>query len=191
MTHSKAALRADVLARRRALAPEYRDECAAKIALSGLELAQKLALGGTIALYWPIRGELDPLPLLAKLAEAGFATALPTISALHSPLHFARWKPGEATAPGLFDIPEPLPTAPKVTPDLIFVPLAGFDRLGWRLGYGGGFYDRTLAQLRGRGRVFAVGLAFSTQEIARLPVQDHDASLDFVLTEREIFDFQD
>ncbi len=83
-------------------------------------------------------------------------------------------------------IEEPLPAAPEAAPDLLFVPLAAFDRTGHRIGYGAGFYDRTLAELRAKKPICAVGVAYSSQEFPKIPHEEHDESLDYVLTEREL-----
>jgi 5-formyltetrahydrofolate cyclo-ligase len=126
------------------------------------------------------------LPLLAKLAEAGFATLLPITVARGAPLLFRCWRPGEPTRAGAMKIPEPREDAPALDPDLLFVPLACFDRRGHRIGYGGGHYDRTLTALRAKGRAVAIGVAYSVAECDSLPDEAHDQRLDFVLTESEL-----
>mgnify|MGYP001614845853 FL=1 len=102
------------------------------------------------------------------------------------PLLFRRWTPGAALAGGVFGLSEPDSTAPEVDPGVLLVPLLGFDRAGNRIGWGAGFYDRTLARLRGEGKVVAVGIAFAAQELARVPADDRDEPLDWIATEREI-----
>jgi 5-formyltetrahydrofolate cyclo-ligase len=133
----------------------------------------------------PIGDEPDTLPLLAALAEAGHATALPVTGPVGAPLVFRLWRPGEPTVPGPMRIPEPSPQSLEVAPDLLFTPLAAFDRRGHRIGFGAGHYDRTFAHLQARGPIRSVGLAFSVSEIQRVPEEAHDWPLDFILTETE------
>ena len=101
------------------------------------------------------------------------------------------WTWGEPLAAGVWGIREPLPQAPAVDPDIVLAPLLAFDRAGHRLGYGGGYYDLTIAQLRGRKTIVAVGVAFAAQEVFTVPVTPRDAALDLVLTERGVIDFRD
>ena len=139
---------------------------------------------GTIALYKSLGAELDPRPLGDVLAKQGWWLALPAVTDLEGPLTFRAWKPGERLAPDLSGLPAPMATSPEVQPDVILVPLLAFDRAGGRLGQGGGYYDRTLAALRGQGLAPpAVGFAYSGQEVPRLPREPHDQPLDGILTE--------
>ena len=100
------------------------------------------------------------------------------------------WAFGEALGSGVWGIREPKPEAPEVFPDILIVPLVAFDRAGYRLGYGAGYYDMTIARLRGMKKISAIGIAFAAQEVTDLPKTDHDEKLDFVLTEREIIDLR-
>jgi len=134
--------------------------------------------------YWPIRDEIDPRPLLAALAEAGCQNALPAVVAPQAPLCFRTWLPGDALLPGPYGIPTPAETAPVVRPALLLVPLLAFDRSGHRLGYGGGYYDRTIASLRAEGELLAVGLAYAGQQLGGVPKAAADEALDWVVTER-------
>jgi 5-formyltetrahydrofolate cyclo-ligase len=138
--------------------------------------------------YFALPTEPSTLPLLERLAEAGLQTALPVTGKVGTPLLFRLWRPGEPTAKGKMSIEEPLKDAPEVAPDLLFVPLAAFDRTGNRIGYGAGFYDRTLRQLRAMKPICAVGVAYAAQEFPAIPNEPHDESLDYVLTERELID---
>lgn len=185
---SKSDLRAVALARRDALTPEVRATAAASIA--SRDLALDIAPGRIVAGYWPIRSELDPRPLMIRLAAQGARLALPAIAASDSPLLFRAWSPGDALIRGQFGIREPAPDAEQLAPDIVLVPLAAFDRAGHRIGYGAGYYDRTFARWRGVKPFIAMGLAFSAQEIPVVPSAAHDARLDIVLTEREIIDFR-
>jgi 5-formyltetrahydrofolate cyclo-ligase len=141
-----------------------------------------------VSAYFPLAGEPSTLPLLESLAAAGVKTALPVTGKLGTPLVFRHWRPGEPTVKGKMAIEEPLPAAQEAAPDLLFVPLAAFDRSGHRLGYGAGFYDRTLACLRAQKPICAVGVAYASQELAEIPNESHDETLDYVLTERELID---
>ena len=127
---------------------------------------------------------------MQKLAGRGASLALPAISARNAALAFRQWRPGDALVRGLFGISEPPASALEVIPDIVLVPLAAFDRAGHRVGYGGGYYDRTFARLRQVKPVIAIGLAFAVQEIPQVPALSHDVRLDFVLTETDIFDFR-
>jgi 5-formyltetrahydrofolate cyclo-ligase len=166
------------------LTPEARQAFSERLAEEGLSLARLWRPHVTSAFH-PIRGEPDTLPLLAALAAAGFATALPITVSRSSPLRFRLWKPGDPTVPGELNIPEPLAEAPEVEPELLFTPLAAFDRRGHRIGFGAGHYDRTLARLRAKGPVHAIGVAFSVSEIDHAPNEPHDEPLDGIVTERE------
>ena len=136
--------------------------------------------GKAIAAYMPIRSEADPL---AGLAHHDGPLALPVIIEKGAPLQFRLWQRGEALVEGAFGalIPE---KGEFIRPDLVIVPLLAFDLRGYRLGYGGGFYDRTLAQLRDQGPLHAMGLAFSGQEMEALPIEATDEPLDSLLTEK-------
>ena len=122
---------------------------------------------------------------MTALAEEGFATALPAVVGRGSPLAFRLWRPGEPTRAGAMAIREPLEGAPAVDPDFLFVPLACFDRRGNRIGYGAGFYDRSLARLRAIKPIHAIGVAYGVCEVAAVPYEAHDQSLDAVVTEQE------
>ncbi len=111
-------------------------------------------------------------------------TCLPIVLGHGLPLEFRRWYPGEPTQPGMWKIPRPLPDAELVVPDVLLVPMLAFDRHGYRLGYGGGFYDRTLDQLRAKKNVIAIGVAYAGQEVDAVPRGPHDQPLDYVLTEQ-------
>jgi 5-formyltetrahydrofolate cyclo-ligase len=180
-------LRRAALARRRALSAAERAQFSALLASEGLALAKRYAARAVSAFY-PLRSEPDTLPLLAALAEAGFSTLLPITQARGAPLVFRAWKPGDPTRPGAMKIPEPLPDALSFDPDLLFTPLACFDRRGHRIGYGAGHYDCTLKALRAKGRAIAVGIAYSVCECEKLPNEPHDQRLDYVLTESELID---
>ncbi len=125
------------------------------------------------------------LELLSTLAAEGFATALPVVVGRGSPLVFRLWRPGDPTRAGPMSIAEPLDEAPAVDPDSLFVLLACFDRRGHRIGYGAGYYDRTLAGLRAIKPVHAVGVAYGVCEVDAAPYEAHDQSLDAIVTDQE------
>ncbi|QWG26117.1 5-formyltetrahydrofolate cyclo-ligase [Bradyrhizobium sediminis] len=188
MERSKADLRTTALARRDALSDKKRDAAAKAVAKRGLPI--EIAPGTIVSGYSPIRGEIDPAPLMRKLAAEGVLLALPAIVARGKSLAFRAWSPDDRLMLGPLGIPEPSPAAAEVVPDIMLVPLAAFDRLGHRIGYGGGYYDYTLAHLRKAKAITAIGLGFAVQEIEAVPALSHDVALDYVLTEKQIFDFR-
>lgn len=133
-------------------------------------------------------GEMDPAPLEAALAVRGHALCLPCIEEKKSALLFRAYADGDPLHLGFWNIPEPLSTRPIIEPSVLLLPLLGFDRAGTRLGQGGGYYDRTLAALRSKRKILAIGLAFAVQERASLPFMAHDQKLDLIVTEKEIID---
>ncbi|MGF1628497.1 MAG: 5-formyltetrahydrofolate cyclo-ligase [Kiloniellaceae bacterium] len=151
--------------------------------------AVPLVPGKVVSAYWPIGEEIDPRPLMAALAARGLLLALPALRGAGQPLDFRAWRPGDALQPAGFGTQEPLAAAPLVQPDLLLVPLLAFDAAGYRLGYGGGFYDRSLALLRRAGDTLAVGLAFAAQQVAAVPREATDQPLDLVVTERALVSF--
>jgi 5-formyltetrahydrofolate cyclo-ligase len=180
----KTALRREALARRGAVSPIARPAFAHRLAEEGLRLA-RLWRPRAVSAFHPLRDEPDTLELLRALAAEGFLTALPTVVGRGAPLVFRLWRPGDPTRSGAMSIAEPLEAAPAVDPDLLFVPLACFDRRGHRIGYGAGFYDRTLARLRAMKPVHAVGVAYGVCEVAAVPYEAHDQSLDAIVTDQE------
>ncbi len=136
--------------------------------------------------FFPYQSEIDTRPLLGKLAGDGWTTCLPIVIANGQPLQFRRWLPGEPTIEGVWGIPRPPDMSPELDPDVLIIPMLAFDRKGYRLGYGGGFYDRTLEKLRATKKVVAIGVAYSAQEVNDVPHGNHDQPLDYVLTEREV-----
>jgi 5-formyltetrahydrofolate cyclo-ligase len=188
LAQTKADLRAAVLATRDALDNEQRDRAAKAIAGRGLPL--EIARGIIVSGYSPIKSEIDPIPLLRKLAAQGARLALPAVMARGKSLAFRAFAPDDRLLMGPLGILEPSPAAAELIPDIMLVPLAAFDPLGHRIGYGAGHYDYTLAHLRKAKAVTAIGLAFAAQEIEAVPALAHDERLDFVLTETKVFDFR-
>lgn len=162
----------------------------AAVAIHTKTLIERLRLkqGDVAAGYWPIKTELDPRPVLFELAASGMKTALPTTPKAGEPLVFRHWQDGDEVIAGLYGTSEPSADSPICTPKLILVPMLAFDSAGFRLGYGGGFYDRTLAAIReGGGEVYAIGIAYESQRVERVPVGIHDAKLDGVLTDSGLY----
>jgi 5-formyltetrahydrofolate cyclo-ligase len=186
-TPSKADLRAAALAARDALNGEER--AAASEALAARGLPVEISPGTVVAGYSPIRSEIDPVPLMRALALKGARLALPAVLARGKSLAFRAWLPHDRLMLGPLGILEPSPAAAEIIPEIMLVPLAAFDRLGHRIGYGAGHYDHTLANLR-KVKPIAIGLAFAAQEIEAVPALQHDVPLDFVLTEKKAFDFR-
>jgi len=184
----KAALRQQALARRDALPAETRAAASAALAERPFPLA--VPPGAIVSGFSPLGSEINPMPLMRRLADRGAALALPVVVGRGHPLVFRAWAFGAPLGKGVWGIREPLPDAPEVRPDILIVPLAAFDRTGHRIGYGAGYYDLTLAALAAAKPIVAVGLAYAAQEIARVPATPRDIRLDLVLTEREIIDFR-
>ncbi len=185
---SKKDLRAAALTKRDALSSEQRAAAAETLADRGLPF--EIMHGMIVSGYSPIRSEIDPTPLMRKLATQGARLALPAIVARGKSLAFRAWSPNDRLMLGPLGILEPSPAAAEVVPDVMLVPLAAFDRAGHRIGYGAGHYDFTLAHLRKVKAIAAVGLAFAVQEIEAVPALSHDVALDYVLTEAQMFDFR-
>jgi 5,10-methenyltetrahydrofolate synthetase len=131
--------------------------------------------------YWPIKGEPDLRPLLADLHGAGLTIALPVVEVRAAPLVFRRWTPGMRMVRGDWNIPVPPPEAEALLPDAALAPLVGWDDAAYRLGYGGGYFDRTLAALVPR--PFVIGVGFQAARLATILPQPHDIPLDVIVTE--------
>ncbi len=185
---NKGMLRTAALARRDALDDLARDAAAQRFAAFAdiFDITQNTIVAG----YMPMRNEADPLPLMRALATRGAQLALPAVVARDAPLIFRAWRDGDALIAGPFGTRHPVETVPQSVPDLVLVPLAAFDRRGHRIGYGGGYYDRTLAVLRAQKPLVAAGVAFAVQEVETVPASHHDAVLDVVLTDLESIDLR-
>ena len=180
----KVELRRAALARRDALPPTERAQAAETIAARAFPLT--VAGGVVVSGYMPMKSEINPLPLLRKLAEAGARLALPVVAGAGKPLIMRAWSFGEPLVAGVWGIRQPPAQAPTTEPDILIVPLLAFDRAGHRIGYGAGNYDMTIAAARARDAVSAVGIAFAAQEVDAVPAGRRDEPLDLVLTEREV-----
>lgn len=182
MSEVKTALRQTAYAARKAAFDARHDTRAIAAATAHLLAEIGPAQGRVIAGYLPIRTEIDPRPAMAALHHAGARIGVPVIAGPGLPLDFRRWTPDTSLVPGPFGamIPE---QGDWIIPEALIVPLVGFDAACNRLGYGGGFYDRTLARLAAHGPVRAIGLAFAAQELPPLPLEPTDIPLDAVVTE--------
>lgn len=175
----KAALRDEALARRDALEIDDRLEWDPLIA----ECALALPIwhqGGPVSAYWPMRSEADPRPILEELGRRNLLLCLPAIVA--GRMIFREWAPYGPIVPGGFGTLVPPPQQPECQPRILLVPLAAFDRRGYRIGYGKGYYDRALGELGG---TISIGIAYAAQEIEAVPEEPHDRRLDWIVTERE------
>ena len=143
---------------------------------------------GIYAAYFPIRSELSPLDLLARLADLGCATALPVTPTGGQPLRFHRWTVGDRLDDGPYGTKQPPSDQPLCRPDVILAPMLAFDLAGWRLGYGGGFYDRTLAAQKDAGHhLTVIGIAYDGQKLDKIPVGPYDIPLDAILCPSGLF----
>lgn len=176
LADDKTAARKSAFARRKLADPIVSGE-----ANDRLTAAIRALPGACVAGYWPIRTEIDPRPTLHALSGT-YDLCLPMVVADDTPLVFRRWRPDAAMTANAFGTSIPLDPK-ELTPDILIVPLAAFDAAGFRLGYGGGFYDRTLEQLRARINITAIGFAYDTQETDHVPREVTDQPLDMIVTE--------
>lgn len=163
--------------------PETRDGHEARI-LAGISSAIADVRGLTISGYWPVQGEPDLREYLKALPARGGRAALPAVVRPHHPLVFRAWRPGEPLTPDAQNLPAPPASAEELKPDVLLVPLVGFDPAGYRLGYGGGYFDRTIAAFSTRPRVIGVG--YDQARIPSVRPQPHDRRMDLVVTESGI-----
>ena len=184
----KADLRKTALARRDALPATERQAAAEAIAVRVFPVPIKL--GVIVSGFSPLKTEINPLPLLRKLAAGGATLALPVVDGRGKPLIMRSYEFGQALNEGVWGIREPKDDAPEVDPDILIVPLAAFDRRGNRIGYGAGYYDMTINRLRSRKPITAVGIAYAAQEVPEVPVTPRDERLGLVLTERAVVEFR-
>ena len=188
VANKKTELRATAQSRRDALPAEERKRAAEAIAARAFPVA--ITPGVVVSGFMPLKSEINPLPLMRRLAEQGARLALPAIAGRSKPLTMRAWHFGVALDRGQWGIREPKADAPEVGPDILLVPLLAFDRAGFRIGYGAGYYDMTVRRLRGLKAVTAVGIAFASQEVPKIPTTERDERLDLVLTEREVIDLR-
>ena len=152
-----------------------------EIAAHGIAFAGRKA-PAIVSGFLGIGDEIDLTPLMTRLEGEGYSLALPVMEGKGKPLVFRTWSPGKPLAETMWGIREPLPEAKTVDPDIVLGPLLAFDSRGYRLGYGGGFYDRTLARLRALKPIVSIGVAFDEQRVDAVPHVDYDERLDWILT---------
>ena len=178
----KAELRRLALARRAELGEAEQREGSLQ---ATWRLRTLIKAGETVSLFWPMRGEIDPRGLIADVLSGGGRIAMPVVEGRR--MFFRAFEGEESLEDGVFGTRHPLASQPVLDPDLIIAPLAAFDRRGGRIGYGAGYYDGAIADLKRRGRPFRLaGIAFSCQEVDEVPTEPHDEPLPIVATEREL-----
>ena len=181
MADEKRAERTRALARRSAAYAQHGKGAGLRLAEHGIGFLKPSA-GLIVSGFSAIKDEIDAGPLLERLASEGFRLALPVMQGKGKPLLFRAWAPGDAMGSGTWGIAEPLPSRAALEPDIVLVPLLAFDAQGYRLGYGGGFYDRSLAGLRAKKPIVAVGIAYDELKVDAVPHLDYDQRIDWVLT---------
>jgi 5-formyltetrahydrofolate cyclo-ligase len=188
---TKHEMRAQALGRRHKASVDggFAEQCANTVVqfASGLMTSQDV---GVVAGYWPHKSEIDIREIYPILRERGWQIALPVMQGENMPLDFRLWDGVSELVQGPHGIFEPTWDNDKVVPDVVLAPLAAFDRTGFRMGYGGGYYDRTFDKMRQDGNhPLFVGCAYSVQEIDSAPAEPHDEPLDLIVTEKEILNF--
>ena len=177
-----------LIAHRVALSPDTVNRARARID-AALEATFPQLATGVVGFCWPIQNEYDARHLLARMRARGAITALPVVLAPRTPLEFREWHRGVALARGVYDIPYPA-TGPALDPDVMIVPMNGFDRGGYRLGYGGGFFDRTLAAraaMTALAKPLVIGVAYEFAALATIHPQPYDIPMDYVVTEEGVY----
>lgn len=173
----------------RLIAKERRNRC---LGINGMAAARRLAAYGidflrptpqsVVSGYMSLPDEISTGPIMGWLHAEGYLLAMPVMQGRHAPLLFRAWSPGDDMEARVWGIAEPTDDKPAVVPDILLVPLLAFDAQGWRIGYGGGYFDRTLRSLRAKGRITAVGIGLDELEVDAVPHLDYDERLDWVLT---------
>lgn len=177
----KKEMRQQAKARRSAAFARHGAAAGERLAAHGIGFAHEGERAGVSA-FLAIGEEINPLPLMRRLWNDGHMTGLPVMVAKAQPLVFRRWREGEPLGEAMWGIREPLESAREMVPDVMLVPLLAFDLHGWRIGYGGGFYDRTLAKVRQVKPVVTIGLAYDELKVDDVPHSHYDERLDWVLT---------
>ena len=181
--HWRKTMRTELLAKRAAVSTERHhewNEIITGLLVSGFPVLRQM----TISFYWPFQGEFDPRYAIRRFRESGAVAALPVVIEKRAPLQFREWWPGVATSKGVFDLPVPEGTR-IVVPQALLIPPVGFDARGYRLGYGGGYFDRTLAAMTSQ--PLTIGLAFEMSKLETINPRSYDIPLDFIVTERCIY----
>ena len=186
LQEAKAALRDEAREWRLRVDPQAARAAARAIQRHFLD-AVPLQDGQVVSAYWPLRDEIDVRPLMGALYDRGHRIALPVVVDRRSPLAFRAWRPGALLERSVFGTSVPSPAAETMQPDVLLVPALAIDDAGYRLGYGGGYYDRTIAQLRmtepAEGQPLAIGVCFDCQRMAEVPHGRNDERLDWIVSE--------
>lgn len=181
LSAAKSGIRKAVLARRAMIDMAVAAPRAQAVAERMMALLARFPIGAITA-FRSFGDEIGTAPLLTALDDAGYRIGLPIVIGKGKPLVFRQWRPGDVMGSGPYGIEQPLATSPEIEPDILIVPMAAFDKDGYRVGYGGGFYDRSLAALRSKKPIIAIGLAFDEQEVEAVPRDAYDARLDYLVT---------
>lgn len=181
--NDKRILRGAMLAWRGGLSEEHRSAAAMGL-VEMWRYEQPIETPAVVSGFWPMADELDVRPLMIELINQGCQLALPVVVAKKQPLVFRAWRPGDPLEAGAFGTLQPTARRAVVDPEVLIVPLLAVDEEGWRLGYGGGFYDRTLEGLRNKRRVTAIGVGFNEQIVPEVPHELNDQRLDWLLTDK-------
>lgn len=184
----KRTLRSAMLAWRGALGEEERRRAAAGL-LETWRREQPFGDAAVVSGFWPMREEIDIRPILIELFNEGRQLCLPVVAGKGQRLVFRAWRPGDPLEAGVFGTLQPSPRREVLEPDALIVPLLACDQEGWRLGYGGGFYDRTLAALRSARPTTALGVGFGEQHVPQVPRGPGDQRLDWLLTDKRAYAF--
>jgi 5-formyltetrahydrofolate cyclo-ligase len=187
-------LRVDMIAKRAALGDDVRALARESLVRTWrrerpVPVREATGLAPAISAFWPMGDEIDIRPLLQALHDDGHPLCLPRTPRRGEPLTFHAWRPGDRLERGPVGTSQPPAASAVIEPDALIVPLLAVDPAGFRLGYGGGYYDRTLTRLRSRRAITAIGVCFEAQRIGRVPTGPNDARLDFLLTERALLAF--
>ena len=184
IAREKSELRTGLVRRRIELSSTYGSNAATLLSNQFFLHFGDTILNHKVAGYWPMKGEIDIRLVLNELENREVTIALPVMVGSDRPLDFRRWSPGNRLVRGKFSVLEPDPRSPNIDPTMVIVPTLGFDAAGNRLGYGGGYYDRTLSELRSNSSILIVGVAYDEQECDRIPTTETDVPLDLILTAR-------
>ena len=182
ITEAKKRCRTEAKARRDAVFKASGAEAGARLAANVLATGL-IRPGDVVSGFWPMGAEIDLRPLLTTLSEKGVICVLPVVRQKDAPLVFREWRPDTEMCSAGFGTKEPPVSSPEHDPTVVLAPLLAFDKEGYRIGYGGGYYDRTLAALREAGPVTVIGVAYAAQEVEAVPRDGYDQPLDWIVTE--------